>query len=90
MASRNASASGDVPAAAPADALREASFLALAPAEVARFKKRYAQSDAFAQRARAVLAPLIPARLDRAGREVSERWLASLAPLEPVLVQSAR
>lgn len=73
--------------AAPA---RETSFRPLAPAEVTRFKKRYAQSAALAQRAQALLAPLIPARLDRAGREVSERWLATLAPLEPVLVRGAR
>ena len=71
-------------------ATREASFRPLTAAEVTRFKKRYALSDALAQRAQQLLAAVIPARLDRAGREVSERWLGSLAPLETVLVRSAR
>jgi len=71
-------------------AAREASFRPLTPAEVSRFKARYAQSDALAHRAQGLLATLVPARLERAGREVSARWLSSLAPLEPVLVRSAR
>jgi len=74
----------------PDAAAREAIFHPLAPAEVARFKKRYGESDTLPERARALLGALIPARLDRAGREVCERWLASLAPLEPVLVRGAR
>ena len=69
---------------------REAAFRPLTPTEVARFKKRYAASDALAQRARVLLAALVPSRLDRAGREVTERWLASLSPLEPVLARPAR
>lgn len=76
---------GDADAAA-----REASFRPLTPAEITRFKKRYGQSDALAHRAEGLLAALIPARLDRAGREVSARWLSSLTPLEPVLVRSGR
>jgi hypothetical protein len=69
---------------------REAAFRPLTPTEVGRFKKRYAASDALAQRARVLLAALVPSRLDRAGREVTERWLASLSPLEPVLARPAR
>lgn len=71
-------------------AAREAAFRPLTPAEVTRFKKRYSPSDPLVQRARALLAALVPGRLDRAGKEVSERWLASLAPLEPVLVRGSR
>jgi hypothetical protein len=69
---------------------REAAFRPLTTAEVARFKKRYGLSDALAQRGKAILAALVPARLERAGREVSERWMATLAPLEPVLLRRGR
>jgi len=71
-------------------AAAEESFRPLTPAEVTRFKKRYGLSEALSQRGRALLAGLVPPRLERAGREISERWLASLAPLEPVLVRRAR
>jgi len=71
-------------------AAREAAFRPLTPAEVTRFKQRYGQSEALARRAEGLLAAVIPPRLDRAGREVSARWLSSLAPLEPVLVRSSR
>ncbi|HEY4186679.1 MAG TPA: DUF6178 family protein [Polyangia bacterium] len=65
-------------------------FRPLTAAELARFKKRYALSDALRERGRALLARLVPARLERAGRDIAERWLASLEPLEPVLVHPGK
>ena len=41
------------------------------------------------RKARALLAEATPARLGGAATEVAERWLESLAPLEPVLVRKA-
>ncbi|HEV3032350.1 MAG TPA: DUF6178 family protein [Polyangia bacterium] len=41
------------------------------------------------RKARALLAAATPARLGGAATEVAERWLESLAPLEPVLVRKA-
>ena len=61
----------------------------LTPAEVARFKKRSALSGSLRERARAILAGLVPPRLARAGQEISDRWLASLDPLETVVVRQA-
>jgi hypothetical protein len=62
----------------------------LTPLEVGRFKKQLAVSPALRDRARALLAPLAPASMSHAAREMSERWIASLDPLEPVLVRPTR
>ncbi len=43
--------------------------------------------EVLAKRAWAILDAATPARLAGAAREVAERWIASLAPLEPVLVR---
>ena len=40
--------------------------------------------------ARALLESAVPASLAGAGREVTARWLSSLAPLEPVIVRADR
>lgn len=75
----------------------EASFSPLAPTDVARFAalgKKGAGLPALAPRirarAQAILRDAAPARLGAdAVRAVTERWLASLLPLEPVLVRAA-
>ena len=62
----------------------------LTPLEVGRFGKHAAGSPAVLQQARALLEGLAPEAMTRAAREMAARWVASLEPLEPVLVRRAR
>jgi len=66
-------------------------FRALTPAEVKRIDKLLSASTSTAalERARGILLGLSPPRLTRAAREMTERWLASLQPLQPLLVRPA-
>ena len=60
------------------------------PLEVVRFGKHAAASPAVLQQARALLEGLAPEAMTRAAREMAARWVASLEPLEPVLVRRER
>ena len=62
----------------------------LTPLEVGRFSKRAAASPAVLGQARSLLEGLAPEAMTRAAREMAARWVASLEPLEPVLVRRAR
>jgi len=62
----------------------------LTPLEIGRFGKRVAASPAVLGQARALLEGLAPEAMTRAAREMAARWVASLVPLEPVLVRRAR
>jgi hypothetical protein len=44
-------------------------------------------SDKLTRKAKAILDAAAPAALAEAARKVAERWVAGLAPLEPVLVR---
>jgi len=73
----------------PADGAAEG-LRPLTPLEVGRFSKRAAASPAVLDRARALLEGLAPEAMTRAAREMAARWVASLAPLDPVLVRRGR
>ncbi len=74
---------------------RETPFAALVPSDVAAFEAMLLQtrggpprlSPALAARATDILTAATPPALAVAGQAVTARWLASLAPLEPVLVR---
>jgi hypothetical protein len=71
------------------------SIAALEPREVHAFEARLRHGepgpaklpDALATRARALLTAAAPPALSAAAAAVADRWIASLAPLEPVLVR---
>jgi hypothetical protein len=73
---------------------RPARFGPLAPGDVRAFEASLRKSksgppalpDKLRKAAQALLAPVIPPPLAVAGAEVTERWIASLAPLESTLV----
>jgi hypothetical protein len=73
----------------PANQVDAGGFRPLKPAEVKRLEKLLSSSPTI-EKARALLLALSPPRLTRAAREMTERWLASLHPLEPVLVRPTR
>jgi hypothetical protein len=77
-------------------AARPPRFEPLAPADVKAFeallvggKRKHPQlTPALEKRARAILAAAAPPALPSAAKAVADRWLATLAPLETVLVRA--
>jgi hypothetical protein len=86
LAPAGASGTADATPFGPLDATQVRDFQALletAPGGAVKLP------EVLKRKAKALLAAATPARLGGAATEVAERWLESLAPLEPVLVRKA-